>query len=488
MATNTFASQGMNPMLKTFLVKRLPILVLAFCFGFLPTFGEMTPYGMKVLGCFLGFIYSFIVGEFIFGSITSMIALIFTGMFETSQSLFQAFFGQDTFVLLFGILFICALVEEADIGRVVAGFFMNLSMAKKSAFIMIFFFFFSSFIITCFGNSIITVIMYIEFYRVMAKAAGVPPHHKTNSFVLAGIVLCAGIGEIALPFKATPLLMLASYQGLNPDSTLSITEVAVAAFCLCLIINLVYVLIGKFILRVDLSFFDPERSVIEKPAPTKRQKLILIYMLVMTVLLFAAGISSSYDNAVMNVLSTLGLGGVSFGLVILMMCTPCEGKMLLDIRKVGSRFSWDTYFMYTGCVVILPAIGNEEIGFSATMQALVEPLLSGLPFVAFIAMLVIGTIVFTNFMNNFVAPLTFIIFGVSLSGLYPQLNLDALMITLLVCGFIAMATPAATTPAAIVFSHRELISFKNQFVLGCLVCACFAVVMIPAYFVLAAII
>lgn len=56
------------------------MIVLMLCGGFLPTFGQVTPLGMKVFGVFLGLLYGWIFVGILWPSVLGFFTLSLTGL------------------------------------------------------------------------------------------------------------------------------------------------------------------------------------------------------------------------------------------------------------------------------------------------------------------------------------------------------------------------------------------------------------------------
>ena len=60
---------------KTNIIHYLVVLVFCFLFRFIPPFAALTPYGMGILGAFLGAIYGWICIDMIFPSFMALVGI-----------------------------------------------------------------------------------------------------------------------------------------------------------------------------------------------------------------------------------------------------------------------------------------------------------------------------------------------------------------------------------------------------------------------------
>ena len=86
-------------------VHTILIIFFMFGFGFLPPFGPLTQLGMQILGIFIGCIYGWTIGEMIWPSLLSLIAVGFTD-YSTVSAMFTSAFGNQTLlIVLFSLIF-----------------------------------------------------------------------------------------------------------------------------------------------------------------------------------------------------------------------------------------------------------------------------------------------------------------------------------------------------------------------------------------------
>lgn len=83
-----------------------------FGFGYLPTFGQITPVGMKILGIFLGCIFAWCFGELVWSSILGLVSLGIFG-FGTMGVNFASAYANNTIATMITAIVFCYAVERA---------------------------------------------------------------------------------------------------------------------------------------------------------------------------------------------------------------------------------------------------------------------------------------------------------------------------------------------------------------------------------------
>jgi len=425
------------------------VIILAFMFGFkyLPTFSEMTEFGMAILGAFLGTIYGWLTVGFLVPSICGIFALGFSGAYETMQDCFAATFGSEYVPLMFGCLLIAALMQKLNLTDVLVGFLMNLGFAKKNMTVFFMMFFIATWVVSIFSDCFITIILFIEIYASMAKNAGIAPHSKVNSFVLCGIVLAGMVSNISLPFKSVAI----SIMGLAGEYTgimMSFVDYIVYITSYQIILFILYTLIGRYVLRIDFSVFTA--ASIEKKNMDAQQKAGFLSL----ILMFIGFILTTSDTPLFPY---LGLGGVGLGIVLFMLIFQIDGKPLLNLSDVAGKFDWGLFLMMAFFMEFIGYVGSPDVGLTATVKAVLAPMLSLLSPTALIIICILGTVLVSNALNNWPVVIIFISVMSVLVETVAGLNMQAAVLAISVAGYLAFATPAANPGSAIAYGYKDLI-------------------------------
>lgn len=77
--------------------------IFMFFFQLLPAPAPITPYGMKLIGIFIGIIYLWTTEDILWSSILGLVAMVCLGIF-TGNELTSAAFGQSLLIMLLFVL------------------------------------------------------------------------------------------------------------------------------------------------------------------------------------------------------------------------------------------------------------------------------------------------------------------------------------------------------------------------------------------------
>lgn len=470
----------------TLLVKKIIVLVLMFGVGYLPPFGLITPVGMQLLGVFLGALFGWVTIDLIWPSIIGVVAFGMTAFYGSMAECFSACYGNQTALLILGSLFACALITESGLGSVIISTLLNLKISKKNPYIMSFMFFIGAWIIATLTHAIVAGVLVINLYRVMAEKCKVPNQHITNSYFLVGAALGATFGDLTFPFKAMSYAILNVYTSFTGNEIPLVPYMCTISVALPVILA-IHVLMGRFLWKVDMSFFSGADAV-EKVTATKRQKTALGLLLVMMVGLMLPSFTSGSTFPLFVLINRMGLGGVTLFIIALMMLWPVDGEPLMSIPALSQHFQWGVYFCVCFLIPLANAFSSADAGICDTISTFLTPILSGFPPYVFMVLIVLLSVVATNFLNNLVVATLFIAILFSMTDLIGSLNSASMVLGLALASYAACATPAANPVNAFLFGQKDLVAFKTEMKVGGASCLMIAVFVLVVFYPLASLI
>lgn len=464
------------------IIKKLIALLLMFCFRYIPPFGEITPLGMQVLGAFLGAVFGFVCIGITWTALTGALALGMTDAYATLPDAFAAYYGSQTSLLMLGSLFMCALVIKLDLASVIVDAFTSLKIAKNKPFVMMFFLFLSSWIVGTMSFCMVAAVLMVELYRGMVKKCNVPAQHPTNSFFLVGVAVAALFGDLTFPFRPLAYTIMSAYASFS-SAEISFTAWVLTVTPSLLLVILLYVLAGKYIFRIDMSYFADTSVFHLQAQTTKKQKQALFWLGIVMLLWFLPTFTAGGTSSFCAIINRLGLGGITVVSMVVMMLWEVEGKPLLILEELSEHFQWGVYFCVCFFVPLGSFLSSDTSGISATITSLVAPLLTGLSPIIFLIVAVIMACLFTNILNNLVVAMIFITLLYSVAPLLGgALNMPAATLSIMLGAYTACMTPAGNPTCAYLFTLTDLISFKNQLLMGAKACVVIVVFIICIFY------
>ena len=229
------------------------VVLIMFCFGFLPSFGGITEMGMKVLGIFLGVLYGWIFVGFIWPSLLGMFALGLSG-YDSILNVYIAGFGDGLVLKIFFLFLFARYLDECGLTTFIAHWFIGRKVCQGRPWILTTAIFIATALICGFINVYGgIVIMWYILYSIL-KTAGYKRGDGYTSYMVAGIVFIGTQSMIMLPFLPMPII----FRGLLKPELLAnydLSMTAMTIFSMTLLIAMLagYLLIGKMCIRDSIG-------------------------------------------------------------------------------------------------------------------------------------------------------------------------------------------------------------------------------------------
>lgn len=424
------------------------IIVAAFCFlfRFVPGFAGITPYGMGILGCFIGAIYGWMtIGMFW----PSVVALVGMGLSIGINNVLVASFGNVAVLGLMLCVPIIAVCQETGAFNWLIDKLLTSKATQGKAWLTVWVILLAAFGLG-FTNPIIMCLVFCGFITTICKQVGIAKNEKAPVFLYLGVAYACMLGQILFPFMGTGLTLVMAYNAMFPGFPLDFMSYLAFILPMSLIMITLYVLLCKVVFRVDVSKianFTPEGTV---PPITREQKIAFIIFLSFIV---SMAMTSLPLGAVSAFLNKFGLIGICFLLMAIMcLVKKSDGTPLMDVEGSLRQNSWGQILMVAFIMVIAAYMNTPETGIAAAMAALLTPFTT-LPPLVFIVVALAFAVILTNVANNMIVIVLVMPFMFNFSqviGMAPT----GMIALLFMMAQLALATPAASPVAAVAMGNE----------------------------------
>lgn len=442
-------------------VHLLVMLVIMACFRFAPPPGTVTPYGMAVLGVFIGLIYGWTFINLLIPSLVGAVMLATTG-YGSVQDVFIAMFSNATvLMMLLGVLAFMA-IQQSGAGDWAVAKLLGSKLARKSP-IMILEVFFLIFIL---GN--ICGIVWFLYFALMPLMAnmllkcGYAKGDKFNFFFLAGALMAGQMGMSIFPFMGWSLMTAGTMMQLT-QTAISYNTYMLLMVILIVVMMATYPLLMKIcgckfdkMANVDIAAAFP--NVKSEDKITQRQSLaiwsVVAFIGVMVILSMFGG-KVAFLGRINAQIGVIGLMTILWIFVIAFRTK--DGKPLLDMHEAAAHFTWDMLMLIAVALLISSVVTSEQTGISGWLAGLLMPIFAGGNQFVFLLVLALVTIVLTNVSNNIALCFIMInLVSVMYNNGFPVNITAAAVIISLSSVFVAYLTPAASLPGALLHSNECL--------------------------------
>lgn len=426
-----------------------------FGFHFIPAPEPLTPFGMGVLGVFIGAVYGWSTLDILWPSLLGLAALsVVTG----PDAMFAASFGNSTVPLMIVLFVFLAMLDYYGVTKIVANFLVFNRLTYGRPLVLIFLLFLGAYIIAPI-NAFVGIFLFLSFTRELMKTCDIKMPSKLSMLILVGLALATMLGQIAVPFLSTAIILNNAF-GMMTGAALPYGTYMAFMIPMDLVLMIIYTFMIKWVFRADVSKLALEKDANRKKEKvTIEQKVALIFTVVFLVLAFLMAILPK-TSALYHVLNQFGLYGIISCCIAVAMLFSNNNKKFFDFGEFAKNaMNWDVILLSALIMGLSSYMSAEETGIQPFLAQWLAPLTSFSPMV-FVILIIVVAAVITNFMNNTV--ICVIVMPVIMT-FSTQMDINAigtLMLVFITTQF-ALFTPGASPFAAIIFGQKDMVITKD---------------------------
>jgi len=400
-------------------------LAIMIFFRYIPAPEPITPVGMTVVGLFIGAIYGWCTTNMIWPSLVALIMFGFTGTVAVSAT-WGSLMSNMTVAICFWLMLSVGLLKNTGLIQYIADWSITRSFTRGKPWrLMILVYVCAIVCASCMAEVAVTFAFWALVWAICDEV-GYEKGGKTAGWMTFTVALFVGFGGYMLPFKMAVFsgfgFLAAGSNGLY-DGAFSYGAWTAFTFCIVAVMVTIYLLISKFILRIDLSklaMYVPDES--KAPVMDKKQKISLtLFVVLFFMLMLPSFMPKAWAITVfLNKFGTVG----SAMLILAITCwIRVDGEPLLTFEKIASvNVNWNIIFMFGTALVLCNFINSPDSGVSAWLKMMLGPVFTNMGAFGFILCYFLLAIAITNLINNAVVAAIMIPISFSLStaiGLNP---------------------------------------------------------------------
>ena len=430
-------------------------LAIMFGFGQLSPIEPLTPLGMNLIGVFLGVLYGWIFIDIIWPSIAGLLGLMLVGGMKPGLLLNKSF-GDPIVVMMFFIFVFCATINYYGLSKFISLWFITRKAVAGKPWLFTYTFLGSIMLLGGLTSASPAAVIGWSILYGVCDVCGYKKGDGYPTMMVFGIVYAAQVGMALIPFKQAALTVMSAYETMS-GTHIDYAKYMFIALVACALCSLLFLLIGKYIFRPDVSkLADLDANQLDKDQSlslNKVQKMVLGFLFALVALLLIPAFLPG-DIAVVKFLKSIGNTGICMFLVGVMCFIKINGKPLLRFKAmVDDGVAWGIIFILAMVQPLSGAMANPASGITPFLMSVLEPLFgSGSPLFFAVCMGLLATIL-TQFINNGavgVALMPVIFSYCTNMGVGPELP-----VIMVVMGVhLAFLTPAASSSAALLHGNE----------------------------------
>lgn len=461
-------------------LKKLPYLILGLLLFFLPRvapglFG-LSNDAVRVLGIFLGSVVLWLFVDITWPSVLTLLALSLLPGVGTNAVIAASFGNATIWFLVFSFLMTFTLSETGFLRRL-ALVFINSGFARRGAWAFAFMFLLAVLTLGSFIAPTVTFLLYFALHKEVGQALGLKPGSTLARVLMIGTACVTSISCAMTPIAHTfPLMALGFHEKATGEviSYLSYLKiglpVGILLFLMCF--GILYLGFSRKMAREQVDI----KTISLPPASrfTAGEVFSALVFFVVILIWLLSGLLPDQMKAI------AGLGTVwpAMAGVVLLAAIPIKGKPVLDIKAGFARgVSWASILLCAAALALGKYVSDAQYGITALIGETLQPMMSALGVTGALLVLIIATVLMTNFMSNIVT--TTVMYNVSaavlpvmaLSGVILPPQTAAILVGM--CASLAFATPPAIAHIALAAgsdwaSPRDMLLYGGLLALICI--------------------
>lgn len=385
---------------KFYIIVAFTVLIM-YGFGFLPTFGQVTQDGMRILGIFLGCIFAWCFGELVWSSVLGLASLVIFG-FGTMQGNFAAAYANSTAATMIVAIVFCYAIEQSGLLSEIAKWIVGLKWAQKSVWGLVFAYFLAAIILGAMAtNALPPIILLWALFYEMAKEINLKPFEPLTVILLCGIGVTAYVGVALMPYAAMTVLVRGAAEAFDPNFVFNIGHYMLLNVIVAVVFLPVVVVVLRLLFGRKVNFEMPKRDSY-KMNLNLESKISLI-MLILIILSMVIPNFLAEDNPIRILFSNqLTIVGTFMIASAILMVIHINGKPILEITEGIKNIPWPLVLLVCSALGISEYITADGMGIVPTIVATLEPLVAGKSALVITLIFVAIGLIMTNFINDVV--------------------------------------------------------------------------------------
>lgn len=437
-------------------------IVIMFGFRYIPPIESITPIGMQILGILLGAIFAYCTVGMIWPSILALILLGLVDGYNTID-VFRDSFGHTVVLYMFGLLLFGSILESSGLTELVSKWLITRKFAIGKPWILSSLILFAAFFCGLFIGMIPpTIICWTIVYGICNKL-GYKKGDKWPTYMLFGILFLSTIASVVLPFQ---LGVVTNFGILNQASGGAETYQYIPYLTFSIIFSLVvfisYILLGKFIIKPDVSAFTSNTELFEheKFILNKNQKIVVGLFVILVAGLIAPSFLPD-GNYIRNIMYRIGATGWTTFVIGIGIFIRTDNRPFVDFGLMSAKgVIWDIIFMMAAVFTLSAALTSNETGVQSFIAENLSPVVVGFNPYIFLILAVLLTTIAANLINNIAICAIFIPIAYTLSHIV-SFNLIALVTLMIYVGNACFLLPSSSPQSAMIYSNEEWVTIKD---------------------------
>ena len=458
-------STGKRPL--SFWIHLLICAGLMIGIGLLPPLGgTITPFGMKVLGIFIGLFYGWIFIEFTW---PSLLALVLIGLtdYTTIGGAFMEGFGNEGTVNIILLFAFAAYLSKTGALTWLTQWIVSRKFLVGRPWLFTMAFIFATIPLSVFVNAFAGIILLFAMFATFCKDVGLEKKDLYVTYVCAGVANLGAMLSVAFPWQPFSIVIFNLSGPANGFTDMPFGSWVLFGLVAIVLFTVMYYILGRYILRIDVSKLDNMGDQFAQYRGVKMNSEQKFGFALIALFIAFLVFPTCTSGAVKAFFGNFGVqGAVITCLVLAFLYQFWSGEKLYGFSDmVRDGVNWDLVIIFMISYPVCNALESAESGVINTIITSIMPIVNSVSPVVFLVLVSAFFCLVTQVSHNLVLILALV---PSLAKIAVGVGLNPVVFGLFfsLCCQIAVASPAASAAAAMVFGHSEWVEPKYAYKVG----------------------
>lgn len=458
-----------------------PIIILCFMllFGMIPPIGELTQFGMQVLGVFIGCIYAWSMGIIMWPTLLAFIILASYQNITILTVIQQGCGDQNLWICVWAMIF-CYVINQTGLVTIIGKWIISRKIARRGPFWLIFIFWLACWFvcmltITSFP---IVILLWSIFYEIMDQV-GIKKYSKYANVLMIGLAIFSYLGDNVFPFSPWPVIINSLFVSMGATETVSFGSYLVFTLIVSAVYFVVAMIVTKYIIRPKADFDISKVKIKSSDLKlTKPQKIVLVMIFGMIIFLLFPGFLP--DNwLVVKWLNNMSVAGCFMIIVIIASFIRKDdnsGEKVFNVADaVKNGVDWQSFFMLAMCYYVANLLVADSTGIMTQLKIMLDPVLSGRSAIVTILLFAIIGAIITNCLNNMVTASLMTPIAIAFAATN-GINLEIIVVIFSVILMQGCVLPSGSAMGAVLHSNVAYLKAKDIYIYAAIYTLLLAVV------------
>ena len=370
---------------------------------FLPEINGLTATGVNIIAIFAATIWLWVFASTVWPSLLAF-ALVIMFVISDPNSLAAVTYGHWSFgFILTAMLLNTALIETGVIDHI-STWFISRKICKGRPWVFITMFLLSEFIVALFLDCAPVTLVYMTMVDSICKELGYEKGDRFGKVLTAATLWLVVIGYTSTPISH-PIAMVMLGQMSSAGAPVSMLDFCKIGIPFGVLFFIATIVVLRLLCKPDFTKFekyDPDAKAAQMKTLSPEAKISIGVFAAVVVMWLAPDLLSGVFPGVAAYFSSIGTTCAPLLGIAILAIVHVKGKPVFDVAKGLTQISMPTLIFVMGIQVFCNTITSDATGVNTFLGNVFTPIASSLPPALFIAVILVASVVLTQFLSNMV--------------------------------------------------------------------------------------